>query len=52
MVRKKFVFRLERNIGNVEQERSAIGSEFQTVGAANVHEAAAGGVCLNECQVL
>jgi len=31
----KCVFRSERNVGNVEQERSAIDSEFQIVDAAN-----------------
>ena len=35
---KKCVFRPERNVGKVEQERSAIGNEFQMVGAAKVNE--------------
>ena len=35
---KKCVFRPERNVGKVEQERSVIGNEFQMVGAAKVNE--------------
>ena len=35
---KKFVFRPERNVGNVELERSSIGNEFQIVGAAKANE--------------
>ena len=35
---KKFIFRPEKNVGKVEQERSAIGNEFQIVGAAKVNE--------------
>ena len=35
---KKCVFRPERNVGKVEQERSAKGYEFQMVGAAKVNE--------------
>ncbi len=34
----KCVIRPERNVGSVEQERSAIGNEFQIVGAAKVKE--------------
>ena len=36
--RKKCVLRPERNVGKAEQERSAIGNEFQMVGAAKVNE--------------
>ena len=35
---KKCVFRPERNVGKAEQERSAMGNEFQMVGAAKVNE--------------
>ena len=35
---KKCVFRPERNVGKEGQERSAIGNEFQMVGAAKVNE--------------
>ena len=35
---KKCVFRPERNVGKEGQERSAIGNEFQIVGAAKVNE--------------
>jgi len=34
---KKCVFRPERNVDKVEQERSAIGNEFQMVGTINNH---------------
>ena len=36
MVGKKCVFRPKRNVGKVEQERSAIGNEFQIFGAGKV----------------
>ena len=35
---KKCVFRSDRNVGKEGQERSAIGNEFQIVGAAKVNE--------------
>ena len=35
---KKYVFRPERNVGRVGQERSETGNEFQIVGAAKVNE--------------
>ena len=35
---KKCVFRPERNVGKEEQERRAMGNEFQIVGAAKVNE--------------
>ena len=34
----KCVFKPERNVGKVEQERSAIDNEFKIVGAAKVNE--------------
>ena len=36
--RKKCVFRPERNVGKVEEERSAIRNEFEIVDAAKVNE--------------
>ena len=36
--REKCAFRPERNVGKEGQERSAIGNEFQMVGAAKVNE--------------
>ncbi len=35
---KKCVFRPVRNAGKLEQDRSAMGNEFQMVGAANANE--------------
>ena len=35
---KRCVFRPERNVGKAEQERSAMGNEFQMIGAAKVNE--------------
>ena len=35
---KKFVFRPERNVGQVEERSAMYGNEFQIVGAAKVNE--------------